>query len=165
MKPEFDKVLELTKDIKMAMLTTQNIDGALHSRPMQSQQMDQEGNFWFFTSDDTGKVEDIEEFPQVNLAFANPDDGSYVSIAGPAELNKDRAKIKELWNPSLKAWFPDGPEQEDIALLKIKMESAEYWDAPQGKVVKLFGIAKAAISGQEYKEKGDEHGRANFNRH
>ena len=164
MKSEFKKVYDLIGETKTIMLTTLNEDGALHSRPMNCQDMDEEGNLWFFTSSPTGKTADIEVNRQVNMAYALPKDGSYVSIAGTAELVTDKEKIKELWKPILKAWFPEGIEQPDLALLKVKMDSAEFWDEPKGKMVEMFKVVKAAISGEGYHNDASEHGRANFNR-
>lgn len=165
MKTEHQKIYELTQDIKMVMLTTVSADGALHSRPMRAQEMDEDGNIWFFTSSESYKAVEIEDHHQVNLAYVLPEDGSYVSIAGTAELVHDRNKAQELWNPALKAWFPIGLDEPDLALLKVRIDSAEYWDAPQGKMVELFKMAGAAMAGRQMREVREEHGRANFNRH
>ena len=165
MKTELQKLKELTHDIKMAMLTTLAEDGTIHSRPMGTQELDEEGNIWFFTSSVSTKVVEINDHHQVNLAYVLPEDGSYVSIAGTAELVHDRIKAQELWNPALKAWFPLGLDEPDLALLKVRIDSAEYWDAPQGKMVELFKMAGAAMTGRQMREVREEHGRANSNRH
>jgi general stress protein 26 len=130
------------------MLTT--IDGGqLRSRPMSTQQFEFDGELWFFTSDNTHKIEEIAKDNRVCAAYSNPDDNVYLSISGRAEMVKDRAKIEELWSPVLKAWFPEGLEDPNLCLLKIPVESAEYWDAPSSKLVQLFGMVKAIATGQE----------------
>ena len=163
MNSELQKFKDLTRNIKMAMLSTLAEDGTIHSRPMGTQEADAEGNIWFFTSVETGKVASIEAHPQVNLAYVSPSDGTYVSVVGKAELVKDRAKMKALWNPLLKTWFPEGVEEPDLVLIKVAAESAEFWDAPQGKMVQFLGMAKAALSGKTYQPGKGKHGKLNPN--
>jgi general stress protein 26 len=130
------------------MLTT--IDGGqLRSRPMSTQVFEFDGELWFFTSDNTHKIDEIAKDNRVSAAYSNPDDNVYLSISGRAEVVKDRAKIEELWSPVLKAWFPEGLDDPHLCLLKIPVESAEYWDAPSSKIVQLFGMVKAIATGQE----------------
>lgn len=85
---------------------------------------------------------------RVNLSFANPDDNPYVSISGTAQILRDRAKIEELWKPIYKAWFPDGKDDADLAVLKVTTTQAEYWDSPNGKIVQAIGLAKALVTGE-----------------
>jgi general stress protein 26 len=138
---------QLTEGIDFAMLTT-HAGGHLRSRPMSTQEMDSNGDLWFFTSEDTHKVEEIEANPQVNVAYSAPDDNTYVSVSGTASVVKDRAKIEELWNPVLKAWFPKGLDDPTLCLLKIEVEEAEYWDSPSSTIVQLAGFVKALVTGQ-----------------
>ena len=149
-KPEDSvaKLRELIKDIKIAMLTTVEADGSLRSRPMGTQQTEFDGDLWFFTGKSSGKVTEIQHNQQVNLSFAEPGDNRYVSVSGRAELVDDRSKEKELWNPFIKAWFPKGLDDPDLTLLKIKVEAAEYWDAPSSTMVNLVGFAKAVLTGK-----------------
>jgi general stress protein 26 len=159
MKSELEKLRDLTKNIKMVMFSTLAEDGTIHSRPMGAQEIDQDGNAWFFTSTETGKVASIARNPEVNLAYVAESSGVYVSATGVAELVNDRNKAQELWNPMLSAWFPQGINQPDLVLIKVKIKSAEYWDAPQGKMIQILGIAKAALTGVPYPTKQGEHGR------
>jgi general stress protein 26 len=130
------------------MLTTMD-GGVLRSRPMSTQVFEFDGDLWFFTSDNTHKVEEIERDGRVNAAYSNPDDNVYLSLSGKAEVVKDKAKIEELWSPILKAWFPEGLDDPHLCLLKIAVEQAEYWDAPSSKIVQLFGMVKAMATGTE----------------
>jgi general stress protein 26 len=143
-----EKIKELTEGIDFCMLTT--IDGGyMRSRPMSTQQTEFDGDLWFFTSDNTHKVEEIEKDNRVCVAYAKPDDSTYVSISGRATVVKDRAKIEELWSPILKAWFPEGVDDPHLCLLKVNAEQAEYWESPSGTIVQLLGFVKAIATGQE----------------
>lgn len=154
-----EKLKELVEGIDFAMLTT-IAGGKLRSRPMSTQEMDENGALWFFTSDQTHKVDEIEADNRVNVAYSQPDDNTYVSVFGRAEIVKDRAKIEELWNPVYKAWFPEGLDDPAICLLKISVEEAEYWDSPNSKLVQLAGFVKALVTGQQ--ADGGEYGKINI---
>jgi general stress protein 26 len=142
-----EKLNLLVKDIKIAMLTT--IDkGILRSRPMATQESDFDGELWFFTSKQTHKAEEIEKDNRVNVSFSEPDDNRFVSMSGTAEIVEDRAKMEELWAPGSLAWFPKGLEDENLILLKVSVEQAEYWDATSSSLVEAFGLLKSLVTGE-----------------
>lgn len=142
------KVGSLISGVRMAMMTTVGETGQLHSRPMAVQEMDFDGELWFFTSSNSGKVESIEHDQHVNLTFVKESENKYVSIAGRAQVVTDRKKIKELWTPAMKAWFPKGVDDPELCLIRVSAESAEYWDAPSNTIVHIYGLAKAIVTGQ-----------------
>ncbi|AFZ59896.1 pyridoxamine 5'-phosphate oxidase family protein [Anabaena cylindrica FACHB-243] len=128
---QIDQLRTLIKDIDHAMLTTVDDDGSLHSRPMSIfSDIDTDGILWFFTSTDSHKVFEIEHCQQVNVSFSSPDKQRYVSILGTAELVKDRNKLQEKWQPKLQTWFPQGLDEPNLALLKVNINKADYWDSP-----------------------------------
>lgn len=143
-----EKIRDLTEGIDFCMLTTMD-GGYLRSRPMSTQQFEFDGDLWFFTADNTHKIGEIEKDDRVNVSYSKPDDNTYLSVSGRAQVVKDRKKIEELWSPVLKAWFPEGLDDPTLCLLKIPVEQAEYWDAPSSKIVQLFGMVKALATGQE----------------
>ncbi|HXG84688.1 MAG TPA: pyridoxamine 5'-phosphate oxidase family protein [Pyrinomonadaceae bacterium] len=143
-----DKLIGLVEDIEFAMLTTVDTDGVLRSRPMATQKAEIDGDLWFFTNDKTHKAEEIERDNRVNVSYAEPKDNVYVSVSGAAEIVRDKAKMEELWNPILKAWFPDGLETPGICLLKVNVEQAEYWDSPSSALVQVVGFVKALVTGK-----------------
>jgi general stress protein 26 len=150
------KLAELIKDIRVAMLTTAAEDGALHSRPMATLEREFDGTLWFFTDAESGKVYEVRADQHVNLAYSSPRSNSFVSVAGRALVTRDQAKIKELWSPAMKAWFPEGEDDPNIALLCVQVESAQYWDTPDSKAVHLIGFVKATVQGQRYQPGDNE---------
>lgn len=152
---------EKIKDVKFGMFTTLDPDTKLSSRPMTSQQLDEQGNLWFFTSDATDFVRHLSAHPEVNVSFADPDDSLYVSVAGHAELTRDRAKIDELWSPLVAAWFDGGKEDPHLALIKVHIGSAEYWDTHSSKMTQLYALAKSALTGKAPRDIG-EHKKINL---
>jgi general stress protein 26 len=146
---------EKIKDVKFGMFTTLNPEGRVTSRPMTSQQLDDAGNVWFFTSDESDFVRHLGTHPQVNVSFADPEDSLYVSIAGHAELTRDRAKIDELWSPLVSAWFDGGKEDPHLALVKVHVDTAEYWDTHSSKMTQLYALAKSALTGKAPRDLGE----------
>lgn len=157
MANDMQKLGDLIKDIKIAMLTTAEQDGTLRSRPMATQKAEFDGTLWFFTRASSPKVDEVEQSHNVNLSYAALDSNTYVSVTGTASLVRDAAKAKELWNPILKAWFPKGLEDPDLALLHVTVQKAEFWDSPSSTMVHIAGFVKAIATGQAYKPSAGEH--------
>ena len=134
--------------VRVGMLTTVGDNGQLNSRPMTSQKVDDDGLLWFFTSDQAAVAKQIGNNPAVNVAFAAPDDSLYVSVSGKAAIVHERETIKAMWNPFVQAWFPGGPEDPHVALIKVSVTAAEYWDSDKSKMSQLLDMAKAAMSGK-----------------
>lgn len=145
---DLQKLCEYIKDIDCGMLTTMDEDGSLRSRPMSvNGKVEFEGDVWFFTYGNSHKVIEAKNHPQVNVSFSDIKNQNYVSLSGTAELVRDKSKIEELWLPELKAWFPEGVDTPDIALLKIKGQKAEYWDGPSSMISHAVALIKG-MSGQ-----------------
>jgi len=147
---DLQKLRELVKDIDFCMLTTVDEGGDLHSRPMSSNgDIDGDGDIWFFTNASSHKVSEIAKLPRVNVSFADPDNQRYVSISGKAQLVRDREKIDELWRPEFKIWFPEGKDDPEVALLRVSLEKAEYWDSPSSTIGYALSFVSSLVTGKE----------------
>jgi general stress protein 26 len=152
------RLAKLVEKIQFTMLTTVNKDdGSLRSRPMTLQEREFDGDFWFFASKHMAAVEDLRSDSAVNLAFADPAHSRYVSVVGMGEVVDDKAKAAALWKPALKAWFPEGLDDPELTLIRVQVESADFWETPSSKVVQLAGFAKAMLTGKRAEGIG-EHG-------
>jgi general stress protein 26 len=149
--------------VRIAMLTTVDADGHLVAHPMTRQDIDPDGNLWFFTSDASSLWQHVAAHAHVNVSFANPDDYVYVSVSGHAEQVRDRDRMRQLWNPFVAAWFPDGVDDPHLALIRVHAHTAEYWDAHGGRMVQLFRMAKAAVTGHPPRAEPGEHGTLHLN--
>jgi general stress protein 26 len=144
------KLKDLIKNIDFCMLTTIDERGDLHSRPMSSNgDIDPNGDLWFFTGASSHKVSEINDTPRVNVSFADPSNQHYVSVTGRAQLVRDQKKIDELWREQFKMWFPEGKEDPNVALLRIKIEKAEYWDSPSSTISYALNFVSAIVRGEE----------------
>lgn len=142
-----DKVVEIMRDERFCMLTSVGAadEGRLHSHPMTPQEITEDGDVWFFVDATSEQAANVEAQKRVNLAFS--DGSTWLSVAGHASLRQDRAKIEELWNPVVEAWFPDGPDSAQVALLHVEADSAEYWDSPGGRVATALAFVKSRLTG------------------
>jgi general stress protein 26 len=146
---EVAKLSAKIKDVRFPMFTWQDQHGHLLSQPMTQQQVDDDGRIWFYTSTLSSLWECIARRPEVNLGFADQEHSLYVSVSGTAERVVDRERIRAMWNAAVQAWFPAGPEDEHVVLIRVDPHSAEYWDSNDSKMVRIFAMAKAAITGDK----------------
>jgi general stress protein 26 len=142
------KVAELLKGQRFGMLTTTDPDGTLISRPMAMQEVEFDGDLWFFAARDSRKITQLGAHSQVNVAVGSSD--TWISLTGTGVVVTDAAKKRELWNSMVEAWFPDGPDDDGVVLLKVEADSAEYWDSPGGRVATAISFAKAKLTGERY---------------
>ncbi|AUG30253.1 MULTISPECIES: pyridoxamine 5'-phosphate oxidase family protein [Microbacterium] len=153
-----DRVKELVEDIDITMLTTVDADGRLVSRPMSTREMDDDGVIWFFTSDETKKADEVEADHDVNLAYCDAKGMRYVSVAGRATIVHDRARMEQLWSPSLDIWFEEGLDTPDIALLTVTPIVTEFWEPAHGTLAMAAGMLKALVT-RETPDDTMNHGR------
>jgi general stress protein 26 len=143
---EIAKLADLLKKFRIAMLTTVTGDGALTSRPMAVQESEFDGDLWFFAQRDADQVQQVRHNPTVGVALSASD--TWVSISGTAELVEDSAKAHQLWNSAAEAWFPGGPDDPNVVLLRVHADGAEYWDSPGSKVMTVLSYAKSKLTGK-----------------
>jgi len=143
--PELSRLGELIEDMPVAMMVTLDDDHRLVSRPMTTLEMDAQGALWFFTDLRSTKLSQLQA---VNLSFADSGRSSYVSLSGQGHTDTDADRIRALWTPFAKPWFPDGPASPNLALLRFEPTTAEFWDASSSAMVRLFAMVASIVSGK-----------------
>lgn len=144
----FAHLKSLVEDIKFCMLTTADDDGTLRSRPLQTAGVDDDCTLWFFTSRTSPKVMEAQaDAGRVNVSYANPGKSDFVSISGRATIVDDREKMRALYTKWVEVFFPKGLDDPDLVLLRVDVEKAEYWDAPNTGAGRLFALAKGLATG------------------
>ena len=147
--PERIQLGRLLADFSVAMLTSADAQGDLISRPMAALELDSNGALWFFTHTHTHTHTHAarpDQLARINLCFSDSASGTYVSLSGRGQIILDRERIERLWTPFARPWFPDGSGSADLALLRVKPEGAEYWDAPHNKMVRMFAMAASIVA-------------------
>jgi general stress protein 26 len=142
---DLHKLGALINDIDVAMLTTRAADGSLVSRPLQTLKLDSEGEIIFFTAAKSHKVEELTEDHSVNLAYADKAENRFVSVRGRARMDRDHDTIDELWSPAQKIFFPDGKDDPNLMVLRVRVRDANYWEGPSNVLTRAFDFAKAML--------------------
>ena len=144
-----ERLFGLIQDVKFAMFTTHDAAaGHLHSRPMTTldTRRGDEDALWFFMSRSSGPVPELNGDTQVNVSYADPSAENYVSVTGVAQVVDDRARKQALWTAAAEAWF-DGVDDPDLALVRVRIEHADYWNVRDNKLVQLYKRAEAMLTG------------------
>ena len=149
------KLWSMIKDIGTAMLTTED-DGKLRARPMITAQKEFTGELWFFTRASSHKVDEVKSEHHVGVTYADVGKQDYVSLSGRATLVKDKAQVEAHWSEPMRTWFAKGIDDPEAALLKVTVDAAEYWDAPNSTMVHAYGYIKARLTGESPHPGGNE---------
>jgi general stress protein 26 len=151
------KLVEMLRSYDELMVATIAENGTLHARPMAVAEIDADGAIWFATMEDSAKTEEAEI--DARGLVTGQAKGAWVSVSGHLDLIRDRQRVEALWKESWKAWFPEGKDDPDLVLLKLRPETGEYWDQRGAKGVRfLFEAARAIVQGDRAQPTGrDQH--------
>lgn len=118
------------------------------ARPMSVQQIDEQGNLWFLSATDSHKNMEIPPDPFVHLYFQGSAHSGFLHLYGTAAISQDKAKIKELWEPTLKTWFTEGEDDPRISVIRVSPRGGYYWDTRHGNLVAGIKILIGAATGK-----------------
>ncbi len=142
--------IDFCKNFDQAMLVTKSVRGLI-ARPMIIAEIDSHGDFWFSTDVDSGKVDEIHNNPEVCITMTNTTGNA--TVRGRATVVKDALKIKDLWSETWRVWFPDGPTDPRLVLIKVDTSEGEFWATGGIQGWKyLFAMAKSYVRGERPKE-------------
>jgi general stress protein 26 len=143
------KIKELTDKSPSCFFCTHIETGKPFStRPMAVQKVDDDGNLWFLSANDSHKNQEIEHDMEVQLLFQGSNYSDFLNLYGRAAISKDKSKIKELWNPMLKTWFTEGIDDPRISVIMVKPEEGYYWDTKHNIAIGLIKRVTGAIIGK-----------------
>ena len=156
MKSELSRLYEHIDDIEIAMLTTRRTDGHLQSRAMATQRRADGADLWFVALEGSQKLADIEADPHVNLAYYKDRTREWISVSGIAHMTRDRAKIRELYAPDWKVWFPDEGDARHgtaddprMVLIGVDIHAAVFLEVNKPQPVVLFEVIKGWVTGAQ----------------
>ncbi len=143
-----DKVIHLAKDIDICLFCTNiNVDQGESVRPMSTQDVDSDGNLWFFSDKDSIKNKEIEGDKNVRLYYSHPSKSSYIVLNGEAEILFDNQKVDEMWSPLVKTWFKEGKDDPNLSLIKVSPKNAYYWDVEGNEMINFFKMIASVATG------------------
>ena len=129
------------RDVDFTMLSTQAEDGSIGARPMSNNQdVEYDGDSFFFACEDTRTVQDIARDARVGLSLQTKGGllgkpPVFISVEGDAALIRDKAAFAEHWADGLDHWFAQGVDTPGLVLIKVRAKRIHYWDGKdQGEV-------------------------------
>ena len=155
-RDELKKFYEMAESMEIAMMTTRRPDGHLESRAMATQKWAAGADLWFVTTENTGKLRDIEHDPHVNLAYYKDRTREWISVSGLAKVSRDRQKIHELYAADWKIWFPEEgdprhgtPDDPRMVLIGVDVHAAVFLEVDKPQPVVLYEMAKGWLTGSD----------------
>jgi general stress protein 26 len=135
-KEAVDQIREIVGKAQSCFFCTGSPTGeSVGARPMNVRRVDDQGNLWFLIAEDSHTREELARDPSVRLFFQGAPHSDFLHLSGRATLSKDRAKVKELWEPTLKTWFTGGEDDPRITVVKVTPSEGYYWDTKHGNLV------------------------------
>lgn len=150
------KLVEALRSLDTLMVATRAPNGSMHARPMAVAEVDDDGAVWFATARDSGKT---DEAVIDNHALATGQTKVlFVSLSGELDVIADRERIQQLWKESWKVWFPEGQDDPNLVLMRLRPTAGEYWDERGSKgIAYLFEAARAFVQGERPEDLGPKH--------
>lgn len=135
------------RSIHVCMMITMDGD-QIRARPMTGIARPEDNAIWFFSDKTTHKDAEIRQNPTACLTFTDMKNQTFVSVSGHLSCVSDSDLIHDLWNEGAATYFPDGPDDPKIVLLKFAAENGEYWDAPSSKIVRAIKFLETKVTGE-----------------
>ena len=143
------KIQEMVKKAENCFFCTAvSIGGSSGGRPMNVRQVDEEGNLWFLSANDSHKNKELALNSSVQLYFQGSTHSDFLQLNGDATISTDKAKIKELWEPIIKTWFTEGMDDPRITVIKVEPTDGYYWDTKHGNAVAGVKMMIGAVLGK-----------------
>ena len=129
------KMAELVRQARTCFFCTQDSGGRVDARPMSVLQVDEDGNLWFLSAQDSHKNQELQDNPSVRLFFQGSAHAEFMHLEGRATISRDKARIRELWKFALQTWFTEGEDDPRITVIKVAPTYGYYWDNKHGNAV------------------------------
>jgi len=143
-----DRVWDIVEKVGVCLLATR-FAGGLRARPLEARPDRDAGLIFFVTDIRSAKEEEVAAAPDVCLVFVDAGQKAYLSITGRARVLRDVDKTRVVWRKTDGVWWPGGPSDPDVCLLRVELLTAELWDGPANAAVAAFEFAKARLTGTE----------------
>ena len=112
--------------------------------------LDRDGDrIWFFTRRSSDLVKGLNESAKAYFCVIGDHHDYHACLAGRLRVNRDAAKIEELWNQVVAAWYPGGKDDPEMTLLELQLVDAAIWASKTNPIKFGWEIANANATGEE----------------
>ena len=143
-----EKIKEIATDVDFCMMATNLTAQPISAVPMSTKKVDDAGAIWFLSNKDSDHNADIIKDENTQLLYSGTSSMKFLSVYGTAEITYGRETIKELYSSADNAWF-EGEDDPNITAIKFTPTEAAYWSNDENKIVTLFKLARAAVTGEK----------------
>jgi general stress protein 26 len=143
---DINRVWHIIDKVGICMMTTR-FEGGLRARPLEARPDRDENVIWFLTDRRGLKDNEVLAHHEVCLTFLYAKEKVYLSVTGRGFVSSDFSRAKELWNEEQQAWWPAGPGDPNVLVMRVELDLAEMWDGPASSTVAAFELAKARMTG------------------
>lgn len=131
-------IAQILQQLDCCMMTTIDGNGNMNTRPMlhnKSAQFD--GKVYYFSMQDTRKVRDLNENPNISLTYQNRDNTLFLQLSGKGEVVYDSEKMKPHWDNSLDLWWKERERTPGMCMVCIHVSKARVWHEGKDVIVDL----------------------------
>jgi general stress protein 26 len=122
------QIAALINEIDICLFATRSADGQLHARPMSNNgQVEWDGQSWFFAPTDGRLVAELRADPTAVAAYRAEEGFAFVSVSGRVTIETDQELKQRHWLDDLERWFPNGPTDPNVALIRLDADEAQWW--------------------------------------
>jgi len=143
-----DRVWQVVEKVGVCMFASRFDDG-VRARPLEARPNPAENSIYFLIDTRGTKDDEVAVHPEVCLVFIDPEEKVYLSISGAAHYRRDTAKAAELWNEEQFAWWPAGPTDANVRVMRVQPDFAEFWDGPASRDTVKYEFAVARSTGKQ----------------
>ncbi|QPH54991.1 pyridoxamine 5'-phosphate oxidase family protein [Pontivivens ytuae] len=109
---------------------------------------------YFFTKKSTDLVRAMGPNSMAHFTLISDDHDYHACMKGPLVLDNDEAKIEKMWSNVVAAWYEQGKDDPDLALIRMDLQDAAIWASTNSSLKFGWEIAKANVKDAHQPEIG-----------
>jgi general stress protein 26 len=122
------EIARMLREIDVCVFATRGEGGQLHARPMSNnRQVEWDGDSWFFAPSDGRLVAELEAEPRAVNAYRVEEGFGFISVSGRTSIETDPKLKRRYWLEELERWFPKGPDDPNVSLIRLAAEHVDWW--------------------------------------
>ncbi|HEX3927054.1 MAG TPA: pyridoxamine 5'-phosphate oxidase family protein [Gemmatimonadales bacterium] len=118
----------LIRRSRVALVTTRDMYGALHTSPMVPSDRQFDGELWFAASASSPIVDHVLSSADVQVTFPGGRSGRCLVLDGIGHVCRGAELARALWQAELSTIFPRGPVDKGLVFVRVRVMSGDVWE-------------------------------------